>query len=162
MRAIVLRAGDFYGGGRGSWLDLVITKDFARGRLTYPGPLDVMHAWAYLPDLAQTMVLLAERRAAFGPFETFGFAGHAMTGTQLIAEIETAAGRKFNVRPMGWWFIKSFGRLLALGRELAELEYLWRVPHRISGEKLQRALGEVPNTAIPKAIAASLKELGLR
>src|SRR3954462_2919733 len=31
MRAIVLRAGDFYG-GRGSWLDLVLLKEIGRGR----------------------------------------------------------------------------------------------------------------------------------
>jgi len=41
MRAIVLRAGDFFGGGSGSWFDLVIAKDIGRGRLTYPGPLSV-------------------------------------------------------------------------------------------------------------------------
>ena len=62
MRAIVLRAGDYFGGGRGSWFDLVIAKDIAKQRLTYPGPLDVVHAWAYLPDFAQTLVRLAERR----------------------------------------------------------------------------------------------------
>src|SRR5436190_15878492 len=63
MRAIVLRAGDFFGGGRGSWFDLVICKDIERQRLTYPGPLGVMHAWAYLPDFTPTLVRLAERRA---------------------------------------------------------------------------------------------------
>ena len=62
MRAIVLRAGDFFGGGRGSWFDLVIAKDIARQRLTYPGPLDVVHAWAYLPDFATTMIRLRSLR----------------------------------------------------------------------------------------------------
>ena len=66
MRAIMLRAGDFFGGGSGSWFDLVIAKDIERSRLTYPGPLDVVHAWAYLPDFAATLVRLAEQRASFG------------------------------------------------------------------------------------------------
>ena len=66
MRAIILRAGDFFGGGSGSWFDLVIAKDIERSRLTYPGPLDVEHAWAYLPDFAATLVRLAEQRASFG------------------------------------------------------------------------------------------------
>src|SRR5262249_37956546 len=52
VRIIILRAGDFYGLGRGSWLDLVLAKEIGRGRLTYPGPFDVMHEWAYLPDVA--------------------------------------------------------------------------------------------------------------
>jgi len=160
MRAIVLRAGDYFGAGRGSWFDLVICKEIARQRLTYPGPLDVVHAWAYLPDFAQTMVRLVERRATFGPCETFGFPGHAVTGHQLIAAIEGVTKSKFNIRPMSWWMIKTIGQLLAIGRELAELEYLWRVPHSISGEKLKAAISDVPHTPLPEAVAASLRALG--
>jgi nucleoside-diphosphate-sugar epimerase len=160
MRAIILRAGDFFGAGHGSWLDLVIVKNIARQRLTYPGPLDVTHAWAYLPDLADAMVELARRRAEFKPLESFGFAGHAITGNELISTIEAVTRSTFNVRRMGWWMIKSFGQLFAMGRELSELEYLWRVPHRISGEKLKIAIGDVPHTPLHAAIAASLRELG--
>ena len=40
-RTIVIRAGDFFGAGRGSWLDLVLAKDLQRGKLTLPGPLGV-------------------------------------------------------------------------------------------------------------------------
>jgi len=161
-RAIILRAGDFYGAGRGSWFDLVVCKEIERQRLTYPGPLDVMHAWAYLPDFAATLVMLAEKRAAFAPFEVFGFPGHAPTGAELIAAIEQATRQKFNIRMMSWWFLKTFGLLLPLGRELSELEYLWRVPHRVSGEKLKNAIGAIPDTPFPKAVAASLREIGVR
>ena len=52
-RCGVIRAGDFFGGGPGSWFDLAIAKRAAAGALVYPGPLDRPHAWAYLPDLAQ-------------------------------------------------------------------------------------------------------------
>ncbi|HTS42216.1 MAG TPA: NAD-dependent epimerase/dehydratase family protein [Xanthobacteraceae bacterium] len=161
MRAIIVRAGDYFGGGRGSWLDLVILKNIAQGRLVYPGPLAIVHAWAYLPDFAQTMVRLAERRASFGPCETFGFSGHAVTGNAFVAAIEAATNRKLVVRPMGWWMIKTFGQLLPIGRELAELEYLWRVPHRISGDKLKAAIGEEPHTPLAEAVAATLKQLGI-
>jgi nucleoside-diphosphate-sugar epimerase len=162
MRAIILRAGDFFGGGRGSWFDLVIVKDLLRTRITYPGPLNVVHSWAYLPDFAATLVQLAAMRERFEAFETFGFPGHAVTGHELIAAIERATGRKYNVRQMGWWMLKSFGRLLAIGRELAELEYLWRVPHRIDGTRLASVLGEVPHTPLDQAVAQALRELGYR
>ena len=161
MRAIIVRAGDFYGGGRGSWFDLVIARELPRGRLTYPGPLNVAHAWAYLPDFVQALVKVAERRAAFGAFETFGFAGHGVTGQEFITAIEAATGRKFNVRRMRWWLIKTFGQLMPIGRELAELEYLWRVPHRISGDKLRAAIDNVPYTPLPRAVAATLRDLRL-
>jgi nucleoside-diphosphate-sugar epimerase len=162
MRAIVLRGGDFFGGGKGSWLDLIITKEIERGRLTYPGPMNVPHAWAYLPDFAKTLVLLAERRDAFGPYETFGFPGDTMTGDELIATIQSVTKSQYNVRQMSWWFLKSIGQLMALSRELSELEYLWQVPHRISGDKLAAAIGDVPHTPLPNAIVASLRALGHR
>jgi nucleoside-diphosphate-sugar epimerase len=73
MRTIILRAGDFFGSGHGSWLDLVIAKEIGRGRLTYPGPIDLVHEWAYLPDLVAAMVRLAEVRDRLGTFESFGF-----------------------------------------------------------------------------------------
>ena len=50
VRTIILRAGDFFGRGRGSWFDLVLIKELAKNRVTYPGPLDVVHEWAYVPD----------------------------------------------------------------------------------------------------------------
>ena len=68
MRAIIVRAGDFYGSGLGSWFDLQVAKQIPRKRVTYPGPLDAAHSWAYLPDLAATLVQLAERRKEFAPF----------------------------------------------------------------------------------------------
>jgi nucleoside-diphosphate-sugar epimerase len=160
MRAVVLRAGDFFGGGKGSWFDLVIAKDIERGRLSYPGPMNVEHAWAYLPDFAATLVRLAEQRAKFGPCETFGFPGHAVTGEELIATVEAVTKAKFNLRPMSWWMIKTIGQLMAMGREIGELEYLWHVPHRISGDKLRAAIGDVPHTPLVGAVADSLRALG--
>jgi len=161
MRAIVLRAGDYYGAGRGSWLDLVVTKDINRTRLTYPGPSDVVHEWTYLPDFADALVTLAGKRAEFAPHESFGFPGHAITGAELIQTIEAVTKKTYNVRRMSWWMLKTVGQLSAVGRELSELEYLWRVPHRISGDKLKAALGDVPHTPLPRAVGASLRALGL-
>jgi nucleoside-diphosphate-sugar epimerase len=160
MRAIIVRAGDFFGGGKGSWFDLVIAKEIERSRLTYPGSLDVVHTWAYLPDFTAALVRLAGKRAELKSFEAFGFPGHPMSGHELIAAIEGVTKAKFNIRPMSWWMIKTIGQFTAMGRELAELEYLWRVPHRISGEKLQAAIGDIPHTPLPQAIAASLRALG--
>jgi len=66
------------------------------------------------------------------------------------------------VRPMSWWLLKTFGQFLAMGRELSELEYLWRVPHAISGDKLKAAIGTIPHTPLTQAIAESLRDLGYR
>src|SRR5262245_4629433 len=69
LRSVVIRAGDFVGGrGRGSWLDLVIAKSLRNGIAVYPGPLDAVHAWAYLPDLARAFVRVAEQQATLPMF----------------------------------------------------------------------------------------------
>lgn len=162
MRAIILRAGDYYGAGRGSWLDLVVTKDIDRTRLTYPGPSDVVHEWTYLPDFTDTLVQLAGKRAEFAPLESFGFPGHAITGTDLVKTIEAVTNKTYNVRRMSWWMLKTIGQLSTVGRELSELEYLWRVPHQISGDKLKAVLGnDLPHTPLQRAVGKSLKALGL-
>ena len=80
----------------------------------------------------------------------------------MIDAIEAATRNKVNVRHMSWWTLKTIGQLMALGRELAELEYLWRVPHRIDGDKLQGRDRQVPHTPFEKAIAMSLRDLGYR
>jgi nucleoside-diphosphate-sugar epimerase len=162
VQTVILRAGDFYGGGRGSWFDLVLTRDLGRRRITYPGPLDVVHPWAYVPDVAATLVRLAEVRATLPRCASLGFPGHAVTGAEMGSAIAGALRERFQVKRMEWWLAKTFGRLSALGRELVEIEYLWRTPHRLSGEALSAAIGEVPHTPFAEAVAASLRELACR
>jgi len=164
VRTIIMRAGDFFGSGRGAWFDLVIAKQLARNEITYPGPLDVVHEWAYVPDLAAAMVRLAEKRERLGAFETFGFPGHAVTGRMLVDAIAKAIGRDsrdLRVRQMQWWMIKALSPFFALPRELSELDYLWKVPHRIAGEKLKATIGEVPHTPLDTAVKRALRELGV-
>jgi len=162
MRTIILRAGDFFGSGRGAWFDLVIAKQLARREITYPGPLDVLHEWAYVPDLAAAMVQLAEARKRLGLFETFGFPGHAVTGRALIDAIAQGIGRDsrdLKVRSMQWWMIKTLAPFFALPRELAELDYLWQIPHRISGDKLKATIGLVPHTPLETAVKRAVRDL---
>ncbi|HKA79315.1 MAG TPA: NAD-dependent epimerase/dehydratase family protein [Xanthobacteraceae bacterium] len=160
MRGIILRAGDFYGGGEGSWLDLVVVNEIGRGRLTYPGPVDLVHEWAYLPDLVAAMVRLAEVRETLGPFESFGFPGHAVSGREFTTAIARASGRGLQVKRMTWWLIHALGPLMPLSRELSEVAYLWNEPHRIDGRKLAATIGEVPHTPLDVAVTRALQDLG--
>lgn len=160
MRTVILRAGDFFGSGRGSWFDLVIAKSLKAGIVTYPGPLDTLHEWAYVPDFAAAMVRLAGIRDTLGRFETFGFPGHAVSGRELVAAIAKATGRGVQVKRMSWWLIHALSPIVPLPREISELAYLWQVPHRIAGDKLTAAIGAIPHTPLEDAVARSLRELG--
>jgi nucleoside-diphosphate-sugar epimerase len=167
LRSAVLRAGDFFGGtGTGSWFDLVIAKSAAAGTLVYPGPLDQPHAWAYLPDLARAFVAVAERGLPAGCTH-LPFAGHTLTGRELLAAIEAAApAAGLAVRAGGWkhrtlpWPLLRIGGLVVpMWRELAEMRYLWQRPHALDGTALRNFAGPLPRTPLAQAIVASLRAL---
>lgn len=163
LRSTVIRAGDFFGHGTGSWLDLVIAKDLARGRLVYPGPLDRPHAWAYLPDLAQAFVAVAERSDEGPAFERLHFAGHTATGAEFIAALQQAAAERGLAPATGWrvggfpWaLIRAAGLLWPMGRALARMSYLWRTPHALDGRRLARRTGAA-SPAAPRPLAEALR-----
>jgi nucleoside-diphosphate-sugar epimerase len=170
LQATVIRAGDFYGAGSGTWFDQAIVKDISKGKLVYPGPTHVMHAWAYLPDLAQAFVA-ASSRANWGEapaFETLHFAGHSCTGEEMLAGIEAAAcalGLKppggFKRGGMPWGMVRFIGIFKPIMRELARMSYLWRVPHVLDGASLERAVGPLPTTPLNVALRATLREMGV-
>ena len=158
QRSVIIRAGDFFGGGSGTWFDQVIIRSLRRGKLVYPGPLDRAHAWAYLPDLAQAFVAAASHDD-LPPFADLGFAGHTLTGAELFAAIERAAAALGGAPAAGfkharvpWPLIRLASTLLPMWREIAEMAYLWRTPHSIDGSALQRALGPLPATPLDAAL----------
>lgn len=171
LRAAVIRAGDFYGGGTGSWLDLAVVKSLAAGKLVYPGPLDVPHAWAYLPDLAGAFVALAGRRHTDGGapvFETLHFAGHTLTGRELLDHVEAAAAdlglrpaRGFRRGGVPWPLLRAVGVFVPALREVARMSYLWRVPHALDGRRLEARVGPLSSTPPLEALRRALAELGL-
>lgn len=166
QRSVVLRAGDFFGGGRGAWLDKVVLASLSRHKLVYPGPLHVPHAWAYLPDLACAFVAVASR-TDLPQFAALHFAGHTLTGAQLLAGVERAAASLGIVPAAGWrhgslpWpLLRAGGLFVPMWRELAELEYLWRVPHALDGSALKACVGALPATPLDSALRDALRQLG--
>ncbi|HEX6020231.1 MAG TPA: NmrA family NAD(P)-binding protein [Burkholderiaceae bacterium] len=168
LRGVVIRAGDFFGGGTGSWLDLVIVKQLPRGKLVYPGPLDVPHAWAFLPDLARAFVAVAERANELPAFADLPFAGHTLTGEDLcgaIARAATALGMaprngRFERGSVPWPLLKIGGLMVPMLREVVEMSYLWRVPHALDGAALQRVTGPLTTTPPDTALRRALIHLG--
>jgi nucleoside-diphosphate-sugar epimerase len=165
LRSVVLRAGDFYGAGRGGWLDELVVKSLRRGTLVYPGPFDVPHAWAYLPDLARAFVALAQR-TDLPAVARLHFAGHTLTGRELLDVIERVAGeigataRPLRRRRMGWGLVALVGLVHPLWRELARMSYLWRLPHRLDDAQYRALAGAPPRTPADVALRDSLCALG--
>lgn len=154
---IVLRGGDFIEGHKtGNWFDSQIAPKTRTGKTTYPGPLDRVHAWAYLPDMARAAVLLAEARDGFDLFEEFGFEGYALTGSDLVHALESASGKKQTVSGMPWPIVRAMGVFSRRMREVVEMRYLWQVPHRLDGRKLQQTLPGFVPTPLADAMKLAL------
>lgn len=167
LRSFVIRAGDYFGGGPGVWMDMVILKSLRAGKLAYPGPLNVPHAWAYLPDVAQAFLAVAAQNPKEG-FERLHFPGYTLTGKELLDAIEKAAqglgiapAQGFQRTGLPWGFIRIAGLILPQWREIAEMAYLWTVPHALDGKALQQKIGALPSTPCLDALRQSLLELGL-
>lgn len=165
LRTTIIRAGDFFGAGKGAWFDLAIAKSVHKGTLMYPGPADVTHAWAYLPDLAGTLVKLAERRQDTA-FERYHYAGYTVTGAQFMDALEAAARslgmgcNGFVRKTLPWWLFRMGQGLVPTWKQLLELEYLWRVPHGLDGTRMKRQLGGFAVTDLTAALRNSLIALG--
>jgi nucleoside-diphosphate-sugar epimerase len=165
LSSVVIRAGDFFGSGTGSWFDLAIVKSIHKGTLMYPGPLDRTHAWAYVPDLARAFVAVAAQHAP-QRFSSVQFPGHALTGEALLIAIEREAralgfGRQapFKRTTMPWPIIRAGGWLVPAWREIAEMAYLWTVPHALDGASLTALVGDLPVTPLEVALRQTLLRL---
>ncbi|WP_306120328.1 MULTISPECIES: NmrA family NAD(P)-binding protein [unclassified Roseitalea] len=162
VRTIVIRAGDFFGGtAPGSWFDLIILKDLKKNRFVWPGPWDCVHALAYMPDLAETFVRVADKRAELDPFATLHFRGHAVTGNQVHKAAETAAGRPLKRGSVPWPLFRLVGVVNPVVREVARMAYLWRVPHWLDNGRLTALIGKEPHTALDEAIREAVSDLQL-
>lgn len=158
--SVVVRAGDFFGGAlRGAWFDLVIAKSLVKGKLVYPGPTDRVHAWAYLPDLAQVFVRLAERRGQLQGAQRFHFAGHAITGAQLHADMQQACGRSLRLGKLPWSLIRLMALFAPMMKATLEMRYLWQRPHALEDGPLRALLGQIAHTPLPQALAQALADL---
>jgi len=153
---LIVRAGDFFGPRPGNnWLSQGIVP---AGRpitaVSYPGPLEVRHAWAYLPDVAETFVRLLD--AGLGDVERFHMQGQAVTGHELVAGLEAAAGRKLAVRRLPWLAIAAAAPFNETLREMQEMRYLWRREVLLDNRRLVARLGAEPRTPLTDALRAAL------
>ena len=160
LRVLILRAGDFFGAGYAeSWLGQVILKGGRAAKaIAWPGRRDAGHAWAYLPDLAETFARLLEREATLPAFAPFHFAGQwTASGDEFIAALRRVTGRgDLPVRSFPWPFVYLAAPFVTLMRELLEMRYLWNEPIRLDNSELVAELGAEPHTPLDEALAASI------
>ncbi|WMW80850.1 NAD-dependent epimerase/dehydratase family protein [Undibacterium cyanobacteriorum] len=157
MTASIIRAGDFIG-GRGTWLDMAIAKSLKKSEFTVMGPQHLPHAWAYLPDLARAFVKVAEHDHQLAAYEVFHYPGITASMNELQAAFQQLLGLPLQVKTMPWTLLHVVALFSPLMRAVLPMRYLWQRPHRLSGEKLMRLIGPLPQVSLQQALREYLPQ----
>jgi nucleoside-diphosphate-sugar epimerase len=154
LQALILRAGNFYGSELpGDWFGQLILRELGKHRVALNPARSVKNAWAYLPDLAQAFVAIAEQRHSFGAFENFHFAGHLVDADQTFAAIQKAVPRKLHRVGYPWLMLRALGLFMPVIRGLVQMRYLWEHELGLSDRRLDGLLGANFGTPFDAAIA---------
>ncbi|MBB2483626.1 NAD(P)H-binding protein [Mitsuaria sp. WAJ17] len=158
---LIVRAGDYFGPRtRSSWFaQAMVTTGRPVRRLTHLAP-HVGHAWAYLPDLAETMVRLLEH-PGLRPFERVGFEGFwDPDGRALPALVAQAVGaERLPERTFPWWLMRLAAPFGGFAREAVDILPYWRHSVRIDNRRLLELLGAEPRTPALEAMRRTLQGL---
>jgi nucleoside-diphosphate-sugar epimerase len=157
VQTINVRAGDYLDTeASGNWFDMIIAKPVPKGFIKYAGPLDCMHAFTFLPDVAASMVALAEKRHVLGQYEDVAVPSFNLTAHELADAISDVVGKDIKAKRMPWWPLKMLGLVWPLGRKIVEMRYIWSKPHHIDATRHAELCGEVPMTPLHDALAQAL------
>lgn len=160
VKTIILRAGDYIDTeASGNWFDLIIAAKIAKGKFSYPGPLDCAHAWAYLPDVAEAGAQIAERLDSLPVFSDISFEGFTLTGAEMAEAITRATGQPVLAKQMSWLPLFIAQPFWKEAKHLREMRYLWNRPHRLDGTALVHAAPGFAPTPLDDALRQATRQL---
>jgi nucleoside-diphosphate-sugar epimerase len=157
LRILIVRAGDFFGPrAASSWVSKVMLADGAPlTAVTTPELAGARHAWAYLPDLAEVIAILADREASLPAEARFHFGGHRLTGRAMAEAVQRVCGGTLPIRPFRWWPIYLAAPFVVFCREVIEMRYLWSTSLQLDNTRLVALLGQEPHTDLDDAVRTS-------
>ena len=165
-RVLIVRAGDYFGPHAGNnWFAQGLVKPgHVPAVIANPGRAGVGHQWAYLPDVAATMVALLARRANLEPFARFHFEGYwdedGEGMARAIRQVAASHGIQARITRFPWWLVRLMAPFNTTMRELLEMRYLWREPLRLDNTRMVAVLGCEPRTPLMEAVERTLMGQG--
>jgi nucleoside-diphosphate-sugar epimerase len=141
VRVAALRAPDFYGPGVGnSYLGDTSIGKLARGKpAVFIGSPDVLHDYAYVPDIARAATtLLAAPDAAFGQAWHVPCAP-TRTTRDILKIAADALGVRLRISAMPAWIMGTSAMFSPFLRELIEMRFQWDRPYHIDASKFAKA-----------------------
>jgi nucleoside-diphosphate-sugar epimerase len=156
-RVIVLRMGDFIGeNANGTWIRFLLRRKGESYTLRTPGPRDLEHSWAYLPDAARVVASLADKADELEPYGVFHFRGYRASFRQIADTIREASGKDVRLVGFPWSLIYLAAPFSPMFRGLVQMRYLWKRRVNLNEDKLSAVLGgTVPHTGLAQALQES-------
>lgn len=156
LRATLARASDFYGPlVLGSALgDRVMPKVLAGKKVAVLGRTDVPHSFSYMPDVARTLVTLADDQRAWGsPWHVPN--APARTQAEMVAALAAAAGTTVKVGTVPALALKAFGLVNPTIKGLKETAYQFERPF-VTDSALTEGTFGLAATPVEEAAAATV------
>jgi nucleoside-diphosphate-sugar epimerase len=151
------RASDFYGpGGTLTGLGDFFWPRVLAGKTAYsPYPLDAVHTYHYIPDVAAGLAALgcAEPDVYGRPW----MLPCAPPGTlrELVARLSATLGRDIKAGQLPRWALKAAGVFMPIMRELNEMLYQWDEPFVVDDARFRQRFGLLP-TSVEAAAASTV------
>ena len=156
MRTAILRPPDFYGpDSELSYVRAIFDAALKGGTANVIGPIDTPHEFIFVPDLAETLIALAEKEEAYG--KAWNVAGPGLTTTRQFAEMVFATvHQKPRLRVAGKFMLRVLGLFNPLLREVVEMHYLWTTPVKLDDTHLRQLLPNLHKTPYAEGIRATI------
>jgi nucleoside-diphosphate-sugar epimerase len=158
LRAMIVRAADFYGPGATlSFTHATVTERLRAGKTPqWIGNPKAVHTFTYTPDAGRTVAMLGNTPSAYGQVWHALTSKEAMTGEQYVRIACELAGRPYGLQAAPRWLLSLMGLFVPVLRENAEMMYQFEHDYRFDSSKVEVALG-LTATTYREGIAETLK-----
>ena len=159
MRTTILRPPDFYGpDAELSYARSIFDAAVKGGTANVIGPVDTLHEFIFVPDLAENLLALSEKTEGYG--QAWNVAGPALITTRQFAELVFGAvHQKPRIRAAGKFVLRVLGLFNPLMREVVEMHYLWTTPVKLDDSRLRKLLPNLKKTPYVEGIEATIKAM---
>lgn len=158
LRAMIVRAADFYGPGAVLSLTHATVTERLKARKTpqWIGNARAVHTFTYTPDAGRCVALLGNTPSAYGQVWHALTSKEPMTGEQYVRIACDLSGRPYALQVAPRWMLFFMGIFVPVLRENMEMLYQFEHDYRFDSGKAERALG-LTATGYREGIAATLK-----
>jgi nucleoside-diphosphate-sugar epimerase len=143
VRAVEVRASDYFGPGATAEAHLgtrFFAPILASKRSQAIGDPSQPHSWAYLPDLASTVVAAAGYTGGWGRIWHTPAAAN-LSRTEICRQVNERYGVHGSISGLPSWLIRGLGVVNPVLREVAASSYQFRMPFLSDATETERELG---------------------